>query len=102
MNKNVIYLKSGLVKGWSFCDPFYNENKTLCDNFNNLYEKMFEGCCSMWGAKEKNKGNSQAKQELCDLLDKFFDLKVKIVNGFDNKQYRTKKKYREYILNYVA
>lgn len=100
MENSFISLKFGLIKMWHFDKDFYEKNKDLIHDFNLLYEKMFDGCCSMFEASEKNKKNEEIKIKLCEFLDKFFDLGVVIDNNYDNKQYKTKKEYRDYILNY--
>ena len=98
-NSDYISLKFGLVKSWRL-ENTYQEHKELVDEFNNLYEEMFNGCCSMSSASNKNKGNEELKLRLCDMLDNFFDLGITIDNDFDMKKYKSKKSYRKYILNY--
>ena len=100
MGKSYIGLKFGNIKCWNFDKEFSNDNKELIHNFNELYDRMFDGCCCMFQAEEKNKGNKSIKEELCEQLDKFFDLGVEIYNDFDNKKYKTKKSYRNYLMTY--
>ena len=100
MKKNYIGLKFGMIKCWNFEETFYKDNKSLVDDFNNLYDEMYSGCASVLHASEKNKSNIDIKTRLCDLLDKFFDCGVQIFNDLDNKTYKTKKSYRKYLLTY--
>ena len=98
-NSDYVSLKFGLVKSWSLTNT-YEKHKELVEEFDGLYNQMFMGCHSMYGASNKNKDNAEIKLKLCDMLDKFFDLGITINNNFDNKNYKSKKSYREYILNY--
>jgi hypothetical protein len=95
-----IGLKSGLIKRYDLPADFRNEHKELCDAFDELHERMFSGVCDMFSACEAHKENTAIKIELCGLLDKFFDLGVKIENHFENTAFKSKKKYREYIMTY--
>ena len=100
MEETNIWLKFGLIKSYNIDEKFYKEHKELCDNFSTIYDKIFEKDCSMYGAMKSNKDNSTLKIELCNLLYDFFDLGIKIYNGFDNERYTTKESIREYILEY--
>lgn len=99
-SKSNIQLKQGLIKAYEFTDDFYKANKMLCNKFIKHYDKIFDGVASMYDAKQKNRHNEAIKIELVELLDKFYDLGVRIWNGFDNKTYGSKEEYRDYVINY--
>jgi len=46
-NKSWIQVKTGLIKRYWFSDEFCKANQSLCDDFNKLYEKMFDGVISI-------------------------------------------------------
>lgn len=98
--KNTITLKGGILKGWYFEDDFYNANRAKVEELNAIFEELYSGVCSVYAAKEKNAENQDIKIRLCDMLDWFFDKKVSIRNGFDDITYKSKKAYRDYVLNY--
>jgi hypothetical protein len=100
MEKSTICLKGGLIKSYQFTDEFYNSNLPICEEFGALYDKMFSGVCSMYSASQKHKDKLLIKLELCEILDRFFDMGVRIWNGFDNKTYKSKIAYHRYIIDY--
>ena len=94
-----ITIKQGILKGYWFPDAFCQEHKELCGRFIAFFNRQYEGCCDVFGAAEKHKGNVDHKRETADMLDEFYGLGVRIRNGFDNKLYRSKRSYREYIMS---
>lgn len=95
-----IVLKSGILKSYWFSDEFIKDNKALFDEFVNIFDEFYSNDCCVFGASNTHKNNDDLKIRLCDILDKMLDLNIEIMNGWDNKIYKNKKSYRDYILNY--
>lgn len=95
-----IYLKWGTIKRYDLRGEFYNTNRKLCEEFSNLYDELFEGCCDLSRGSQRIQSNKLLQTKLCDMLDKFFDLGVTIINDWDGEIYNSKESYRDYIMNY--
>lgn len=97
---NYVGLKFGNIKCWNFEKEFCDNNRKLIDELNEIDERMSKDCVDMFSKSNKNKDNVDIKIELVKVLEKLFDLNVEIYNAFDNKTYKTKKSFSNYILNY--
>lgn len=101
MNDSYILLKFGTLKGWHFSEEFCKNHKEQVEMINSFYDdELYKNHSCVFTASEEIKHREDLKKKLCDILDIFFDLGCKIENNFDNKPYKTKDKYRRYILNY--
>lgn len=96
----LIVLKGGILKSYHFSDEFISKNQTLFNELEKIWDKLYECDCCVFGAVERHKNNDDLKNKLCDILDKFFDLNVEIMNGWDDKTYKNKEDYRNYISTY--
>ena len=96
----IICLKGGLIKSYWFNDNFIEEHEEIFNELGIIFDEIYKNDCCVYGASETNKDNINLKIKLCDILDKFFDLKIEIMNGWDNKIYKSKESYRKYILTY--
>lgn len=96
----LIVLKSGILKSYYFSDEFVENNKELVIEFANIWDEFYNNDCCVFGASNTHKNNDDLKIKLCNILDKMFDLNIKIMNGWDDKTYKNKDDYRNYILNY--
>lgn len=74
--------------------------KTYLMTFAIYGTKFTKNDCCVFGATRSNKNNDELKHRLCDILDKLYDLNIEIMNDWDNKTYKNKNDYREYILTY--
>lgn len=99
-DKSYIALKGGILKSFYLSDNFIKNHKDLFIQLEKIWDKIYQNDCCVFGATQTHKNNDNLKIELCDILDKFFDLKVEISNNFDNKIYKKKEDFRNYILNY--
>lgn len=95
-----IILKGGILKSYYFSEDFLKNNKNLFEQLENIWDELYKNDCCVYGATESNKNNDALKIKLCDILDQFYDLNIEISNGWDNKIYKNKNDYRNYILNY--
>nr|DAT76260.1 MAG TPA: hypothetical protein [Caudoviricetes sp.] len=98
--ENYIGLKFGVIKERIFCKDFQEKNKKEIEQLNVLYNKLYEKSMSVFSASKNAKSDNNLKNEMCNILDKFYDLGCKIYNSSYNKEYTSKKSYRDYILNY--
>lgn len=96
----LIILKSGILKSYNFSDAFIEKNQNLFKQFETIWDEIYQNDCCVFGASNSHKNNDKLKQNLCDILDQMFDLNVEIMNGWDNKRYKSKEEYRHYILTY--
>lgn len=96
----LIVLKGGILKSYYFSDEFVENNKELVIEFANIWDEFYNNDFCVFGASNTHKDNYDLKIKLCNILDKMFDLNIKIMNGWDNKNYKNKEDYKDYILNY--
>lgn len=96
----MIVLKGGILKSYNFSDNFIKKNEKIFNDIGNIWDEIYSLDYCVYGANERHKENKELKEKICDILDILFDLNIKICNGCDNKIYKNKNSYRQYILEY--
>ena len=99
---NYIILKWGSLKGYEFDDTFIKNNETLVNDFENIWDDIYNTRCSATAGSEYLHQNKELKAKLVDILEKFYDLGVIFQNGFSDEYYNNFEDIKSYILNYGA
>lgn len=97
---NYIILKWGSLKGYEFDDTFIKNNETLVNDFENIWNEIYNTRCSATSGSEYLHQNKELKAKLVGILEKFYDLGVVFQNGFTDEFYNNFEDIKSYILNY--
>lgn len=95
-----IELKGGIIKSYYLNDEFVNDNEKLIDELSTLFDEIYSNDCCVYGASNRHKSNKDLKNKICKIIKPFYDLKITIVNGWDDKVYKNFEDIENYILNY--
>lgn len=97
---NYIIIKGGILKAYDFSEEFINKNQELFNQFVNVWDELYSGNCCVWGAADANKDNKNIKNKIVVILEKMFNLGIRIENGFTDEIYNNFEDIKDYILNY--
>ena len=97
---NYIIIKSGILKAYDFTDDFIKNNKSVFDEFLNIWDNLYNNNCCVWGAYETHKDNKELKNKIVNTLEKMYNLGVTIENGFTDEVYNNFDDIKNYILDY--
>lgn len=98
---NYVILKFGTLKGYNFTDEFAEKNKTIVENFKNIWNKIYSDCCSTMGGSEKVQKNKEIGLEMIDIFEKLYNLGVIFENGWDDTYYNSFKDIKDYMLEWL-
>lgn len=97
---NYVILKWGSLKAYNFTDEFIKNNKEIIDEFENIWNKIYENHCTATGGSEEVQKNENLKTDMLNVLKKIYNLGVPFENGWDNTYYNSFEEIKKYILNY--
>ncbi len=97
---NYVILKWGSLKAYNFTDDFIQNNKNIVNEFENVWNKIYETHCSAIGGSEEVHKNNSLKIEMLNILEKLYNLGIPMENGWDDEYYNNFDDIKEYILNY--
>lgn len=99
MNSYII-LKWGSLKAYHFSDKFLEKNKTICEEFVNVWNEIYKNHCSATGGSEEVQKNKELKSKMLNVLEKLYNLGIPFENGFTDEYYNSFEDIKEYIVNY--
>lgn len=97
---NYVLLKWGSLKEYNFNDDFIEINKEIVEEFENVWNKIYEKHCSATGGSKEVQKNSALKNEMLNVLEKIYNLQVPIGNDWTGEYYNNFDDIKDYILNY--
>lgn len=97
---NCVWLKWGSLKGYHFEDDFIEKNKEIVEEFVNIWDEIYENCCSATSGSEVLQSNNVLKTKLLYILERLFNLGVVFQNDWDDTYYNSFNDIRDYIMNY--
>lgn len=97
---NCVWLKWGSLKGYHFEDDFIEKNKEIVEEFVNIWDEIYENCCSATRGSEVLQSNNVLKTKLLYILERLFNLGVVFQNDWDDTYYNSFNDIRDYIMNY--
>ena len=97
---NYIILKWGSLKAYNFTDEFIKNNKEIVNEFENIWDRIYENYCSATGGSEEVQKNEDLKIDMLNILEKIYNLGVPFENGWDDTYYNSFEEIKKYILNY--
>ena len=97
---NYVILKWGSLKAYNFTNDFIEKNKKIVDEFENVWNKIYENHYTAKGGSEEVHKNNDLKIEMLDVLEKLYKLDVLFENGYTDEYYNRFDDIKEYILNY--
>lgn len=98
---NYIILKWGSLKAYEFDDTFRKNNKTLVNEFENIWDEIYYTRCSAMSGSTYLSNHKELRLKLIDVLEKFYDLGVIFQNGFSDEYYNNFEDIKEYMLEYA-
>ena len=98
--ENYVILKWGSLKAYNFTDDFIEKNKEIIEEFENVWDRIYENHCSATGGGEEVQKNQQLKQDIINVLYKLYNLGVIFENGWDDTYYSNFNDIEKYIKNY--
>jgi len=98
--ENYVILKWGSLKAYNFTDDFIEKNKEIIEEFENIWNRVYENHCSATGGSEEVQKNQQLKQDIINVLYKLYNLGVIFENGWDDTYYSNFNDIEKYIKNY--
>lgn len=97
---NYIILKWGSLKAYNFTDKFVKENEEIVKEFDNIWDEIYNNCCSETSGSKNLQSKEELKQRLVNVLEKYFELGVVFQNGFTDEYYNNFNEIKDYIMNY--
>ena len=97
---NYIILKWGSLKAYNFTNEFVKENVEIVKEFYNIWDEIYNNCCSATSGSKNLQSKEELKQRLVNVLEKCFELGVIFQNGFTDEYYNNFNEIKDYIMNY--
>ena len=97
---NYVILKWGSLKAYNFNEDFVKEHKELVNEFEDIWNRIYENHCTAWGGSEEVQKDTTLKQDMLNVLYKVYELGVPFQNGFDDTYYNSFNEIENYIMEY--
>ena len=97
---NYVILKWGTLKAYHFEDSFVEKNKKVVEDFADIWDEIYNNCCTATGGSEYTHSHKDLKVKLVDTLEELYKLGVPFENGFTDEYYNNFEDIKDYIMNY--